>query len=107
MGRGPDCLTCFLDDRELQWANLTIKMPLPQPLSTAPTNLRALLFSKDIEQWAKLKLKISTSPLYDLPIAPRWRHILEADWSLRPDTPSPLALDRATLQHSLKSAALK
>jgi len=58
-------------------------------------------------QWAKLKLKIKSAPLWDLPIAPRWQHILKDDCTLIPDTPSPLALDRATLQQYLTSAILK
>ncbi len=31
------------------------------------------------------------------------RHILNEDWTTIPDTPSALALDRATRQHSIKS----
>ena len=53
----------FIDKRELQWANTAMKMPLPQPLTTSLTSLRALVSSMDHEQWAKLKCKINTSPL--------------------------------------------
>ena len=91
---------------ELQWVNPTMKMPLPQPLTTALTYLGALLTSTDHMHWAELKRKINTSPLWDLPIAPRWWNMLKDDWSLLPNTPSPLALDKATLVYSLTSAAL-
>ena len=60
--------------------------------------------SKDPAHWEKMKRTIKTTPLWDLPIAQRWRHILEEDWTTIPDTPSPLTLDRATRQHSIKSA---
>ena len=82
---------------ELQWANPTMKLPLPQPLTTAITYLPALLSSTNHEQWAKLRRKINISPLWDLHIAPRWRNMLENVWALLPNTLSPLALDRATL----------
>ncbi len=76
----------------------------PKSLLTALTYLRALLASKDPAHWEKLKCSIKTTSLWDLPIAPRWRHILNEDWTTIPDTPSPLTLDRATRQHSIKSA---
>ncbi len=41
--------------------------------------------------------------MWDLPIVQRWRRILENDWTAIPNTPSPLALDRATLQHFITS----
>ena len=107
LGRGPDGWHYFFGNKELQWANPTIEMPLPHPLTKALTYLRALMFSTDHGQWAKLKLKITTSPLGDLPITPRWRHILEDYWLLLPVTQFPLSLNTATLQRSIKSSALK
>ena len=40
LGRGPDGRPYFLDDRELQWANPTMRTPIPQSLATAPTSER-------------------------------------------------------------------
>ena len=77
LGRGRDGRPYFLDDRELHWANPTMKTPLPIPLTSALTYLRSLLSSTDIEPWAKLKRKIKISFLWNLPIAPRWRRIQE------------------------------
>ena len=51
LGRGPNGRPYFLDDREIQWANPTIRTPLPQPLLEALTYLRALLSSADPEHW--------------------------------------------------------
>jgi hypothetical protein len=97
LGRGPDGGPYFLDERELKWANPTMRTPLPQPLLAALTYLRALLASANPDNWAKLKKGMRSSPLWDLPIAPRWRRIFEEDWSAFPNTPSSLALDMATL----------
>jgi hypothetical protein len=94
----------FLDDRELRWANPTMRNPLPQPLRAVLTYLRALFSSTNPDQWDKLKRDIKSTPLWDLPIAQRWRQILEEDWTTIPITPSPLALDRATRQQSITSA---
>ena len=79
LGRGPDCLPYFLDGRELQWANPTMRTPLPQPLLSVLTYMRALLSSTDPAQWAKLERGIMTIPLWDLPIARRWMQILDED----------------------------
>ena len=96
----------FLDDHELHRANPTMKTFLPQPLTAALIYLRAILSSTDTAQWKKLKLKRKSLSLWDLPIAPRSRHILEDDGVIIPDTTSLLVLDTATLQHSRTSAAL-
>ena len=103
LGRGPDGRPYFLDDREIQWANPTMRTPLTQPLQEALTYLRALLSSRDPEHWVKLKRSLGATPLWDLPIAPRWRLLLEAVWADLPATPTPLALAKATRQHSIKS----
>jgi hypothetical protein len=79
LGRGPDDRPYFLDDRELQWANPNMRTPLLQPPLAALTYLRALLSSTDPAQGIKLKRGIKTTPLWDLPIAPRWRQILDED----------------------------
>ncbi len=47
LGRGPNGRLYFPDGRELQWANPTMKLSLPQQLLTALTYLRALLTSTD------------------------------------------------------------
>ena len=81
-----------------------MRNPLPQPLRTALTYLRALLSSsRTPEHWDKLKQDINSTTLWDLPIAQRWRQILEEDWTSIPSTPSPMALDRATRQQSIIS----
>jgi hypothetical protein len=103
LGRGPDGRPYFLDDREIQWANPTMRSPLPHTLRDALTYLRALLSSRDTDHWTKLKRGLATTPLWDLPIAPRWRLLMAEDWADIPDAPSPMALARATLQHSIRS----
>jgi hypothetical protein len=80
-----------------------MRTPLPQSLLASLTYLRALLASAYPDNWAKLKKGIRSTPLWDLSIAPRWKWILEEDWSAIPITPFPIVLDMATLQHSLAS----
>jgi hypothetical protein len=89
LGRGRDGRPYFLDDRELQWTNPTLCTPPSKFLLTALTDVRALLASKNPAHWEKLKRNIKTTTLWDLPIAPRWRDILNEDWTTIPDTPSP------------------
>ncbi len=55
LGRGPDGRPYFLDDREMQWANPTMRTPLPQTLRDALTYLRTLLSSQDPDHWTQLK----------------------------------------------------
>ena len=76
LGRGPDGRPYFIDGRELQWVNPNLRTPLPHTLLAALTYLRVLLASTDPAHWEKLKRSIKTAPLWDLPIAPRWRRIL-------------------------------
>jgi hypothetical protein len=104
LGRGPNGRPYFLDDRELQWASPTLQSPIPQPLRKALTYLCGLLASTDPAQWTKLRQRIKAAPLWDLPIAPRWRLLLREPWANRPPTPSPLAMDRSTRQNSIQSA---
>ena len=73
-------------------------------ITTDACGPRMLLSSTDPAQWAKLKRNIMTTPLWDLPIAPRWRQILEEGWTTIPATPSPLTLAQATRQQSIMSA---
>ena len=73
-----------------------MRTPLPQTQLAALTYLRALLAYTDPAHYKKLKRSIKTIPLWDLPMAPRWRLILNEDWTTNPNTPSPLTLDRAT-----------
>ena len=79
LGHGPDGRPYFLDDRGLQWVNPATQTPLSQPLLAALTDLRAVLPSTDSAHWGKLKRHIMTTPLWDIPIAPKWRQILEED----------------------------
>jgi hypothetical protein len=81
-----------------------MRNPLPQPLRTALTYLRALLSSRTPKHWDKLKRDINSTPPWDLPIAQRWRQILEEEWTSIPNTPPPIALDRATRHQSITSA---
>jgi len=84
-----------------------MQTPFPQPLLAALTYQRAPLSSTDPTQWEKLKRGIKTTPLWDLPTAPKWKQILDADWTIIPDTPSPLAMDRATRQQLITSALIR
>ena len=43
LGRAPNGRPYFLDEREFQWANLTMRLPLPQALTHALNYLRLLL----------------------------------------------------------------
>ena len=47
----------FLEERELEWANATLKFSRPPPTSGALTYSRTLLFSKYPEHWLWTKLK--------------------------------------------------
>ena len=79
LARVPNGRPYFLDDIELQCANPVMRTPFPQPILAALTYLRALLSSTDPTHSAQLKRNIMTTPLWDLPIATRWRQILEED----------------------------
>jgi len=81
-----------------------MRSPLPQSLQVALTYLRSLLSSTNPEHRANLKRDINSTPLWDLPIAQGWKQILAEDWMSIPNTPSPLALDRATRPQSRTSA---
>ena len=81
-----------------------MRTPIPQPLASALTYLRALLASTDPDTWTRLKQSIKKIPLWDRPIAPRWRTLFADDWTAIPATPSPQALAQATRQHSIRSA---
>jgi hypothetical protein len=60
-----------MDDRELQWANPSMRFPLPQKLSHALKYLRTLLSSNNPEDWVLRKRKISGPEAIDLSNAPR------------------------------------
>jgi hypothetical protein len=79
-----------------------MRNPLPHTLKTALTYLRALLSSKDPKHWDELKRGITSTPLWDLPIAQRWAQLLADNWTSIPNISSPMALDRATRQQSVK-----
>ncbi len=63
-----------------------------------------MLSSTTPDHLDRLKRGINSTPLWDLPIAHRWRLILEEDWTTILTTPSPLTLDRTTRQQSITSA---
>ena len=54
LGRGPDGRPYFLDDKELQWANPTLRTPPPQSFPPALAYMRALWASTDPTHWEKL-----------------------------------------------------
>jgi hypothetical protein len=55
LGRDPHGRPYFLDERELQWANPTLRFPLPQKLAQALKFTRALLSSTGWEDWHSKK----------------------------------------------------
>jgi len=96
----------FLDEREIKWANPTMRLPLPQALTHALHYLRVLLSSKDAASWRRLKSIIPIRKEHDLPIAPRWRRILGPDWGNLLDTPCPLVVARVTRQPNIVEASM-
>jgi hypothetical protein len=96
-----------MDERELQWANPSIKFPFPEVFTRALGYLRILLSSKDHTQWLSLCQKLAVPYGSDYSIAPRWRTFMGQDWGSLPDIPSPLAVDRATKQLSIESSLAK
>ncbi len=74
--RGPDGRPCFMDERELQWANPSIKFPLPEALTRALDYLRILLSSKDPTHWLLLHQKLTEPHALEYSIAPRWRTLM-------------------------------
>jgi hypothetical protein len=93
-----------LDDREIQWANPSIGLPLPPKLKHALKYLRTLLSSKNPKDWRLLKRKISGPEAMDLSIAPRWRDIFAHAWGSLPDIPSPLDISKAYRQPTISEA---
>jgi len=91
-----------MEERQLQWANPSIKFPLPKMLTRALAYLRVLLSSKDPTHWLLLCQKPTEPQVPESSIAPRWRAIMGQDWGSFPDRPSPLALDNATKQLSIE-----
>ena len=79
-------------------------LPLPQALTQALHYLRVLLSSTYADSWRRLKSIILTLNDHDLPIAPRWRRILDPDWGTLPDKPCPLILARVTRQPTIVEA---
>jgi len=90
--RGPDGRPYFLEERQLQWANPSMQFPLPEALTQALKYLRVLLSSKDPAHWLSLCQKLTWPQGLDYSIAPRWRTMMDPDWSSLPDRPSPLAV---------------
>ncbi len=74
--RGPDGRPYFMEERELQWANPTVKFPLPEALNRALDYLRILLSSKYHTQWLSLCKKLTEPHGPDYSIAPRWRTLI-------------------------------
>jgi len=105
LGRAPDGRPYFLDEREFQWANPTMRLPLPHALTRALNYLRVLLSSKDATSWRRLKSMILTLKDNNLSIAPRWRRILDLDWETLPAKPCPLIVARASRQPTIVEAS--
>jgi hypothetical protein len=104
IGRDPNGRPYFLDERELQWANPSMIFPLPQRLAHTLIYLRALLSAKNLEEWRRLKPKISGPEAIDLSIAPRWRDIFAPAWGTLPERPSPHAISKASRQPTMMEA---
>ena len=105
LGRAPDGRPYFLDEREFQWANPTMRLPLPHALTRALNYLRVLLSSKDATSWRRLKSMILTLKDNNPSIAPRWRRILDLDWDTLPAKPCPLIVARASRQPTIVEAS--
>ena len=91
-------------EREFQWADPTMRLRLPQALIRALNYLKVLLPSKDTVSWRRLKSIILALKDLDLPIAPRWRRILDPDWDTLPANPCPLIVARASRQPTIVEA---
>ena len=61
-----------MEEKELQWANSSIKLPLPQASTRALAYLRVLLSSKDPCRWLSFCQKLAEPQGPDYSIAPRW-----------------------------------
>ncbi len=72
---GPEDRPYFMDTRELQWVNPSIKFPLPAALTRTLDFLRILLSSKDHTQWLLLRKKLTESHVLEYSIAPRWLNL--------------------------------
>jgi hypothetical protein len=66
----------FIEEREMQRANPTVKFPLPKALNGALDYLRILLFSKDHTQWLSIYQKLTEPHGPEYSIAPRWRTLM-------------------------------
>jgi hypothetical protein len=104
LGRDPNGRPYFLDDRELMWANPTLRFPITQKLAQSLKYLRALLSSTGWEDWCIKKLKLAGPEGIDPSIAPRWRTIFQSAWVTLPDKPTPLTLSRASRQPTIEEA---
>jgi hypothetical protein len=76
MCRGPDGHPYFMEERELQWANPTIKFSLPTVLTRTLDYLRILLSSKNYTHWLSLCQKLTEPHGSEYSIAPRWRALM-------------------------------
>jgi hypothetical protein len=59
-----------MDEREMQWANPSVKFPLPEALTRALAYLRILLSTRDRTQWLSLCKNLTESHGPDYSIAP-------------------------------------
>jgi hypothetical protein len=92
----------FMEERELQWANPSIKFPLPEVLTRALAYLFRILFSsKDPTHWLSLCRKPAQPRGPDYTIAPHWRRTKTGAPS-KTNPASPLAIDNATKQVSIE-----
>ena len=68
--RGPDGRPYFMEERELKWANPSIKFPLLEALTRALDYIRILLSSKDPTHWLSLCRKLTEPQGPDYSIGP-------------------------------------
>ena len=106
-GQALDGRPNFLEDREIIWANPSVRFPLPQKRVHARKYARATLASTSMAHWYILMSNVNKPFGLDDPIAHRWRSILEMDWGTIPDKPSPLVLDAASKQLSNQRALMR
>ena len=107
MYRGPNGRPYFMEERELQWTNPSIKFPLQDAPIRALDYLMALLSSKDPPHWQSLCQELTDPQGANYSIVPRWNALMGQNWGSLPGRPSPLVVDRAIKQLFIESSLSK